>query len=96
MKDKSSKFITGTHGSLSVVTVNANVIERKKKKKRAKQTMWIPEEVAEEMVRSPVQEIPVPGIKKNEDCVGNHAVREIYMEAGWPHGGWVTYLSKKK
>lgn len=55
--------------------------------------MWIPEEVAEEMVRSPVQEIPVPGIKKNEDCVGNHAVREIYMEGGWPHGGWVTYLS---
>jgi hypothetical protein len=32
VKDKSSKFITGTHGSLSVVTVNANVIERKKKK----------------------------------------------------------------
>ena len=93
MKDKSSKFITGTHGSLSVVTVNASVIERKK---RAKQTMWIPEEVAEEMVRSPVQEIPVPGIKKNEDCAGNLAVREIYMEGGWPHGGWVTCLSKKK
>jgi hypothetical protein len=31
VKDKSSKFITGTHGSLSVVTVNANVIEREKK-----------------------------------------------------------------
>lgn len=46
--------------------------------------MWIPEEVAEEMVRSPVQELPVPGIKKKMRIVLETMLSGRYI---WKEGG---------
>ena len=66
-----------------------------REKERAEQTMWIPEEVAAEMVRSPVQEIPVPGERKWGLCWKPFCQRDIYGRRVAPLGGWATCLSEK-